>query len=332
MKNLIETSAEISAFLYDADGTDEQVELTADICKRLSEKKMLWVDVTSRRRETIEKVAAILGLKNAPIAKLVKTAERANLDKYENFYRFFIISADTSDDDNGIKPLPIDFIVGDNFIVTIHDEEVPYLRDFRDLERGESQLGELDTEGFVTTFLDLHIVSYFKAIEKIEHQVDRFDEIILKTDMNDKDFLRRMVKLRRTASKLRRWFVPQREVFYALSRPDFKPTAASGYAETFHNLNQHFENAIDAIENTRDTVLSLFELYTTRASHRMNKLIKRLTFITVVVGSMGVIAGIFGMNFEAPMFKLENGFWEAVAGMSIFAAALTTIAKLMDWV
>lgn len=322
---------EVSAYLYDADGTDQKVELNEEVCGRLDEKKMLWVDVSSRKVETIERVASILKLKDAPVAALSKTDERPKLDKYENFYRFFIISVDTGEETSSdFTPLPIDFIVGDNFIVTIHEGEVPYLKEFRDLEKGESQLGELDAEGFVTTFLDFHIVSYFKAIEKIEHQVDRFDELILKTEMNDKNFLRRMIKLRRTASKLRRWFVPQREVFYALSRPDFKPTAKSGYAETFQNLNQHFEYAIDAIENSRDTVLSVFDLYTTRASHRMNILIKRLTFITVVIGSLGVLAGVFGMNFEPEFFKSPNGFWAAIVGMSVFAAALSGVAKLFN--
>ena len=126
--------------------------------------------------------------------------------------------------------------------------------------------------------------------------------------------------------------MPQREVFYALSRPDFKPTVDSGYAETFQGLNQHFENAIDAIENSRDTVLSLFELYTTRASHRMNNLMKRLTFVTLVVGSMSVISGILGMNFEESFFKSPNGFWEALGGMSALAAALTLTARFMDWI
>lgn len=322
----------VTAYLYDADGTDEQVELTEEVCGRLSEKIFLWIDVTERQTETIKKVAAVLRLKDAPVAALVDTSERPKMEKYENFYRFFIISVDTDDDGESFKPIAIDFIVGDNFIVTIHDGDVPYFKEFQNLEKGESQLGELDAEGFVTTFLDLHIVSYFKAIEKIEHRVDHFDEMILRTDMNDKDFLRRMVKLRRTSSKLRHWFVPQREIFYALSRPDFKPTAESGYAETFQNLNQHFEYAIDAIENSRDTVLSLFELYTTRAAHRMNNLIKRLTFITIIIGSLGVLAGILGMNFEPTFFKAPNGFMIAVAGMASLALALTGLAKVMDWI
>ncbi|MDQ6787134.1 MAG: magnesium transporter CorA, partial [Acidobacteriota bacterium] len=90
--------------------------------------------------------------------------------------------------------------------------------------------------------------------------------------------------------------------------------------------------AIDAIENSRETVLSLFELYTTRASHRMNNLMKRLTFVTVIVGSMSVIAGILGMNFEAGIFKAPNGFLVAIIGMGLLGIGLTITAKFMDWI
>ncbi len=325
-------SMKISAYLYDASGTDETVELTEEVCAQLDGSKMLWIDVSERKSETLLKIASLLKLKNVPVNQILAVSERPKLDKYENFYRFFIISVDTSEEET-LKSIGIDFIVGNNFVVTIHDGEVPYFQEFHELEKGETTLGELDTEGFITTFLDLHIVSYFRAIEKIEHQVDRFDERILRTNMDDKKFLGEMVKLRRNASKLRHWFVPQRDVFYALSRPDFRPTAESEYvADTFENLNLHFENAIDAIENTRETVLSLFDLYTTRATHKMNNLMKSLTFVTVIVGTMSVISGIFGMNFEAGFFRAGNGFWDAVAGMIVLAGILTGTAKYFDWI
>jgi magnesium transporter len=249
---------QISAYLYDASGADEKVELTEEVCEQLSNEKMLWVDVSSRDRETIQKVGSILKLKNLPLSQLMSVSERAKLEKYENFYRFFIISVDTTEEDV-LKPIPIDFIVGNNFVVTIHEGDVPYLIEFRELENGETRLGELDTEGFITTFLDLHLVSYFRAIERIERQVDKFDELILRTSIDNKRFLENMIKLRRKVSKLRHWFVPQRDVFYALSRPDFRPTAESEYvADTFQNLNQHFESAIEAIENTRENGFKSF--------------------------------------------------------------------------
>ena len=94
---------EVSAYLYDASGKDERVELTDDICDQLNDKKMLWVDVSRRERETVERVAKALKLKNLPLAKLIKTDERPRLDKYDKFYRFFITSVDASDAKN-LKP------------------------------------------------------------------------------------------------------------------------------------------------------------------------------------------------------------------------------------
>jgi magnesium transporter len=64
----------------------------------------------------------------------------------------------------------------------------------------------------------------------------------------------------------------------------------------------------------------------------MNFLIKRLTFITLMVGGMGVIAGILGMNFEEGFFKNPLGFWFAIAGMLTLTGGLTLIAWKKRWI
>ncbi len=56
---------EVSAYLYDASGKDERVELTDDICDQLNDKKMLWVDVSRRERETVERVAKALTIEKS---------------------------------------------------------------------------------------------------------------------------------------------------------------------------------------------------------------------------------------------------------------------------
>ena len=60
--------------------------------------------------------------------------------------------------------------------------------------------------------------------------------------------------------------MPHREIFYSLSRADFHQIAESDSAEQYKMLNQHFESAVDAVENSRDTVLSVFELYATKSA------------------------------------------------------------------
>ena len=220
--------------------------------------------------------------------------------------------------------------MADNIIISIQTGEADYFKEFRNLEKGEQHIGELDTESFLGSLLDLHVVSFYRAVEEIERRVDKFDEQILTSELQDREFFSQMIGLRRDVSKLRRWLMPHRDVFYALSRPDFQKIAESDSAEHFQHLNHHFEGAVDAVESLRDTVLSLFDLYTTRASHRMNNLMKRLTFVAIVFGALSVIVGALGMNFEAGFFKQGDGFWFTLIGMGLLSLVLLVTAKIKD--
>lgn len=321
----------IKTYLYDSSGKNKEVEFGAEICRNLNNKQLLWVDVLEREKETIEYVTSALKFKGNSTSDLVNEFERPKLDKFETFYHFFINSINL--EKNGkISRIPINFLVAENIVITIHAVEAAYFSEFRKLDKDETHIGDLDAESFIATLLDLHIVSYFRAIESIEQRVDKFDDKILTRELKDEEFLSEMLKLRRDVSKLRRWLLPHRDVFYALARPDFRQIAESDSAEHFQNISRHFEGLVVAVESTSDTVLSLFNLYTTRASHKMNKLMKRLTFATIIFGALAVIVGAFGMNFEVGFFKEGSGFWITVIGMGFLSVILISIAKVKDWI
>lgn len=322
---------DISTYLYDADGSDRQVELNETVVKNLSDNQLLWVKISARKQEVIEQVGKMLGLKNIPVKSILNVSERPKIDKFDDFYRLFVVSAGISESGK-LYRAPIDFLVGRNFIVTVHDGDISYFEEFLEHKKGETQIGKLDSEGFLATLLDLHTVSYFRAVEKIEIAVDEIDKRILIKDMDEKEFLKDMVRLRADVSKLRKWYLPHRDVFYALARPDFLPIGDSQPAEDFKYLNHHFESVIDTLSNSRDSVFGLFDLYTTRASHKMNNTMRRLTFVTLIVGASSVVAGILGMNFKEDFFDSPAGFWYAIGGMFLIGIALTIIAYFRRWI
>jgi magnesium transporter len=321
----------ILTYLYDADGRDRKINLEEDTLGKLNDKQLLWVNILERDEETVRYVTQTLYLEKVPVKGILRVAERPKIFKFKDYYHFYIISVET-DERGALRQIPIDFLVGENFVITVHEGDVNYLQEFAKRERGENSIGELDAESFVATMLDLHMVSYFRVLEDIEDVVDKMDDRILQRDMRDEEFLRQMVVLRGNVSKPRRWFLPHRDIFYQLSRPDFKRIAESDSYENFQTLNQHFETAVDAIESSRDTVLSLFNLYTTKTSHRMNNTMKRLTFITLMVGGMGIVAGALGMNFEESFFKYSNGFWVAIGLMILLTGSLTLLAWRTNWI
>jgi len=323
---------QVKAYLYDSDGSDRNIDLERIESEKIGENQLLWINIAQREEETVKKVVSALSLKNVPLKSILNVSERPKIDVFEGFYRIYIVSVKAENSEK-IERLPIDFLVGKNFVITIHNGKVDYFDELREREKGETNLGELDVESFITTLLDLHIVSYFRALEEIEERVDELDETVLQSELETHEFLAEMVRLRQTVSKLRRWFLPHRDVFYALSRPDFQQITGTDSAENFKMLNHHFESAVDAIESSRDTVLSLFDLYATKSAQLMNAFLQRLTFITLLVGGLGALAGIWGMNFEVEYFKsAEYGFWLTIGSMLLLVIVLTIIGKIKKWI
>lgn len=321
---------EIESYLYDADGSDQIVEVRENFLDTLNDNQLLWINLLNREEETLEYAARVLNLKNLPVKKILKVSARPSLEKFGNFYRFFIVSVEYGSE-NTVNLIPIDFIVGKNFVITVHSGAVGYYSEFIESDRGETLIGGLDAESFVASLLDLHIVTYFRVMEKIENQIDKLDEKILKKDLENDIFLDEIVKLRRNVSRVRRCLLPHRDVFYALSRPDFIISDCDSET-TFQHLNEHFETCAETVESSRESVLSLFDLYTTKTSHQMNFLIKRLTFITLLLGGMGVVAGIMGMNFEESFFKDSHGFWIVIGSLILTAVILTIIGYKKRWI
>jgi magnesium transporter len=322
---------EIKAYLYDAAGEDVEVQPEDVDVNNLKERQLLWVNVMERDDETLRRVAEAVKLEDLPIHSVTRSEARPRIENYGHFFRFSISSVRL---EKGKEPdlVMIDYVVGRNYVVTVHEGEIDYFEEFRKREKGETEIGKLNAESFLATLLDLHIVSYFHAMEGIEHRVDEFDERILRTDMEPDKLLADMVKLRREVSDLRRWLLPHRDVFYSLTRADFLQIAESDSLDEFKRLTDHFESAADAIERLRETVLGVFELYATKSAQMTNTFVQRLTFLTLLTGTLAVMAGILGMNFKAEIFEAQNGFWLTVVGLVFVAVGLTTFARYKRWI
>jgi magnesium transporter len=55
---------------------------------------------------------------------------------------------------------------------------------------------------------------------------------------------------------------------------------------------------IDNIDNYRDLILSMHDMYMSHVSNKMNEVMKVLTIIATIFIPLTFIAGIYGMNFD----------------------------------
>ncbi len=320
----------LQALLFNANGQDKEVEIDTALCQGLTDKQLLWIDVLKENEPEIRNLAKILHLEEEPVEVLLNPQGRPKVFNYKDYFLVNVVAVKDSKDSKH-QNMPITFVVGKNYVVTIHEEEINYLNELREREKGDSEIGTLSAESFIASLLDWHLSTYFQLFEKVEIEVDKFDERILAEETDD-EFLNELFTIRRHVGHLRRMLLPHQDVFYALSRPDFVPIAKSDTAAHFQILTQRFERAVDAIENSREIVLSSFELFTTKTAQYTNETVKLLTFVTVLTGLMGVIAGILGMNFDVPFFQSgATGFMLVVGGMILLAISAVVLGKWRKW-
>lgn len=319
------------AYLYDAEGEDQEVAISDTLIKKLSGQQLLWIDIPVKDKKALQQVADVLKLHNDSVKMAIESPGRPRLLNYGHYFQFGVMSLN-SRTRSKLETNPVEFICGDSFVVTVHDQEVSFLKDFREQDRGETKIGAMPASALLAAMLDWHLSGFFQALEHLEMLVDKIDDEILERRV-DKEYLTRLVHIRKRLSQLRRILLPHREVFFGLTRPDFAILMDEGTSTHFQALNSRFDRVVDAHGNARELVLGSFNLFTSRTAESTNDFIKALTFTTFLLGLVGAVAGIFGMNFETSVFTSGSvGFWSVVFSLLAIVAAAITLAKHKEWI
>lgn len=320
----------VKALLYDADGLDREIAFDEKLIAERSAQCLLWIDVTGRERQKIEQVASLLKFHPASVKAVANDLGNPRLYNYGHYFQFGVTALNPKE--NRYTPAPVEFFCGAGYVVTIHDEEIGFLREFKEQDRGETRIGSLDSSVVVASMLDWHLGTYFRALRAFELEIDRIDEEVL-TRPVARQRLTELTALRRLISQLRGLLIPQEEVFYGLTRPDFTLAEEKDATVHFQALERRYERAVDLIENARNLMLGSFDLFTSRAAESTNSSVKALTLLTILLGVTGTVAGIFGMNFEVEYWKTGSlGFWAVVGGMALLIAGAVIFARIKKWI
>jgi len=318
----------VRAILFDSQGADRALATLSEVdASNLSETQLLWIDVADV--DSLGPLTKTLSLPEGALAS-VASGETSPILRNGGKYFWLRVVAVTVEDGLRFQGTSLTIIGGDNLVVSVHADPLSFIEELRKREEGDSDLGSLSSASFIVALLDWHLSTYFEAVADFELAVDRLEESILSEKRLD--CLEDLRTLRKGASRLRRMLAPHRTVFAGLARPDFRPTEEQQANEHFLSLDTRFERAMDMVENSRDLVIGSFELFSSQTALKTNDTMRVLTFATVVIGLLAVLAGVLGMNFDAPFFRSAGtGFWLAVAIMATLAIAAVLVGKRKHW-
>jgi len=324
-------TAGVRVLLFDARGEDRQIDDPRALdASRLSEHELAWIDIEADGPQQIEATFRELGLDAPSIASLFD-AQAAPLLLHQDGYAARAVNACWNAAQDSVSGVPWLLLVGRNVVVTAHKDAIAFLDDIALRLDPASRVGELDADSFAITLLDRMLTAYYDALDDFEGRLDQLEVDILDDRLRG-PHIPHLRRLRRAASMFRRLLSTHRDLFDALRRPDFRPDSDDRIDARYRAVSARYDRAMDAIESARDLVVGSYELLDTRLSQRTNETMRLLTFVTVLLGTLAVIAGVLGMNFHAGIFDSgSTGFWITVGLMALAVAGAMVLARRRGW-
>lgn len=304
----------VRAVMFDSDLEGDEIDpASLDGNGTLGDQQLLWIDL--QMPEAIPDDAPLYGANPTLLAP--EASEKLGAFVPEGDWRYLYVRALNWASGRKANDEALVVAIGPNVVITTHRAPIDFLTEVLDSEAGKLRVGQLEAATFGATLLDRMLTDYLDARDEFETALDRLELMILRRPQSK--CLGQLQHLRRVASRLRRFLAVQRDLFDAVGRPDFDPDQSELVAKHYRLLSARYSKVMIATETARELVNGSFDLYSSRVAEATNDTMHRLTFITVALGTLSVVAGVLGMNFDAPLFDTgARGFWITVAAMTVF--------------
>ena len=315
------------AILFDQREVDHLTDLS-DRPRRIGDEQLLWVDLHRDSDVTASEVRQALDLDEQTAEYLETPHERP---VFSDHGRYIHITTYAPREDQEGELHAVECVVGENWVITSHDESIPVLEEFAARVSGSGDTGTLDGPCFLAALLEWVLGAYTAAFERIEERLEEFDVQAMRGEGSDED-IETLIAMRREVGHLRRALAAHRSALVALTHPELVLLGNNKSCERFESLYTRFEATLQEARDAREVIVGSFDVLIARGGHHTNKIMKVLTLTSVILLPGALLAGVMGMNFKVGLFEHAMVFWIVVAVIVLVAPLTIGVAKQRNWI
>lgn len=258
---------------------------------------------------------------------IVNTSQRPKVELYDNCAFFVLKMLTFSEEEQSLKSEQISIILGPDYVLSFQETDNDYFKPVLERLFVKGTRLRLRSVDYLTyALIDTVVDHYFNIIDSIAVEVEKVEESLL--DNPDEQALQYIHKLRREIIFFRKSVGPLRDAINSAIR-DESAFITENTKIYLRDVYDHIIQVIDNVENYRDIILGLHDLYMSYVSNKMNEVMKVLTIIATIFIPLTFIAGIYGMNFNTEISPYNmpelNWYW----GYPTFWAAILLISIVM---
>lgn len=303
-----------------------------DLSKCLTDRKdnfIKWINVDGiHKLELIEHLGKHYNIHPLTLEDIVHVESRP---KFEDYDHYVLVLMKMLYWDSHLRSEHLSIILLNDTVISFQE---PHGGDAFDiirnrLRQGKGRVRKMSADYLAYTLIDAVVDCYFTVIEKMGEKVEALDEEITYTP--HRRAILKLHDLKREVSFLRKQLSPAREMVNNLLRHETGLISETNIAY-LRDLQDHIVRAIDSVENYRELLSGIMEVYLSNNSNKLNEAMKALTVISSIFIPVTFIAGVYGMNFKyMPELNSAYAYYIVWGVMLLVMVGMAIFFKRKRW-
>jgi magnesium transporter len=291
-----------------------------------------WIDIEGLHDvDMLRRFGEHFGLHPLVMEDILNTHQRPRVEEYDDYIFFVARMLITGKDGEPFHSEQVSFILGKRFVATFQDTPGDVFDPVRQrVEQGRGKSRRLGPDYLLYTLLDAIVDNYFILLQSVAERIETVETRISSEHPKTRD-LDDVHRLRRELVYVRRNVWPLRDAIAELNRSDSSLISDDTHVY-LRDLHDHVVQVIESLENFRDVLASLQDLYMSTLSQKTNEVIRVLTIISTIFVPLTFLAGVYGMNFHYfPELSWRHGYAAFWAVSVVVVAFLFAFLRRRGW-
>lgn len=316
---------------FSADRLDEQDGFAPDFAR--NKNGTVWVDVLGLTDvPLIEHIGTAFQIHPLALEDVLDTSHHAKLEEYDNGLFFIVTNLRLDATELELHTEQISIFCGADFVVSFQeDADDTLLPVCNRLREARGRIRKKGPDYLAYSLVDAIVDNYYTILDELEAGILALEQVIHAQNVAPETKLR-IFGLKRVIGQFRRQLVPLRDAAMRFYRTD-SPVVDESNRVFFRDVSDHVLQMLDSVDNLRDQVSGIQELYQAELGNRMNNVMRLLTVISTIFIPLSFITGMYGMNFDyIPGLHNPIGFFVLSFVMFGVMAGMLVYFRVKKWI
>ncbi len=297
-------------------------------------KTLRWIDVVNPGEEELRWLRENFQFHELHYQAIAEHQQRPHIDQGAGYDFLVLLFPVYNRETQEIFPGEVDFLIGENFLLTAHYGEIHSLKALFTKIKDNPETRQIylrKGSGYLLyKLLEALFRRSYPILDHINEDIEKIESYIF--ERHDLDLLSRIALMKKNIIEFRKMMKTHRYVLEKLPR---RKTAYLSFPQSklyYRDLLEYSSNIWDILEALKETVDTLQDTNQSLQTHRLNQITKIISIFSAILLPATLVAFLFGVGVEGIPFRHHpQGFWIVLTLMILSSLVLLLIFKGRKW-